>query len=154
MNTDNNTPEQLLNEIKKCLTNGGEFGYFPFIPAGYYLIYPHNQAEYKLVDTETLKELFSRGLIEKDTERDNNQHQCMYKLVEKPKKNRITRKRTQLLQLIRLGIQTAREISRICGRTANSISQMLKRMLKAGFIKIVKQGTYEMIDNAQLAWNF
>ncbi|MEN8218487.1 MAG: hypothetical protein ABFS56_19385 [Pseudomonadota bacterium] len=69
LGTKNTAPEQqLLTQIKKCLKARGEFGYFPLIPAGYYLIYP-NSSEYVLVDTEIVKTLFSRGLIEIDSER-------------------------------------------------------------------------------------
>ncbi|MEN8219530.1 MAG: hypothetical protein ABFS56_24895 [Pseudomonadota bacterium] len=159
------TPEQLLIEIKKCLAHGGEFGYFPFIPVGYYLIYPKgmsvsDEGEYVLVETKIVKVLFSRGLIEKDIERESSQRQCWYKLspqetvVKRARTNRITRKREQLIEFIKLGVKTAKEMSIICGRTAKSISKMLNQMVKVNIIKKVKRGVYETLGSEQLAWDF
>ncbi|MEN8218856.1 MAG: hypothetical protein ABFS56_21270 [Pseudomonadota bacterium] len=158
------TPEQLLIEIKKCLAHGGEFGYFPFIPAGYYLIYPKGKSVsdegYVLVDTKNVKALFSRGFIEKDIEHESSQRLCWYKLspqktvVKRRRKNRITPKRDQLIEFIKLGVKTAKEMSIICGRTINSICKMLNKMVKVNLIKKVKRGVYETLSSDQLAWDF
>ncbi|MEN8218486.1 MAG: helix-turn-helix domain-containing protein [Pseudomonadota bacterium] len=73
------------------------------------------------------------------------------------KKTKITPKLAELIEFLKRGIRTAKEMAEICDRTASSIGQMLRKMLKNGLIKKIKRGVFEALndanDDAQLTFD-
>lgn len=67
--------------IKECLDSGGSFGYFPVIPAGFYLINCVGEFVQRLKNSQNVQGLFECKLLMLDESRYCNGRQLYYKIA-------------------------------------------------------------------------
>jgi predicted transcriptional regulator len=78
----------------------------------------------------------------------------VFRKQKKTRQPKITKKRQEMIELLKSGVKTAKKIAEKVGRTAHAITQMLCAMFKARQITKVKHSVYDVLSEEQLAMAF